>query len=62
MTSDKDTDAFAKAMQGVKPLQQVERPLATKRPQAKAHNSRAARADLLDESLNGPAKGTPDMI
>jgi DNA-nicking Smr family endonuclease len=62
LASDKDTDAFAKAMQGVKPLQQAERPLVTKRPQAKAHNSRAARAALLNESLNGPAKGTPDMI
>ena len=62
MTSDKDRDAFAKAMQGVKPLQQVERAVTAKRPQAKAHNSRAARAALLVESLHGPGDGTPDSI
>ena len=62
MTSDKDRDAFAKAMQGVKPLQQVERAVTDKRPQAKAHNSRAARAALLVESLHGPGDGTPDSI
>ncbi len=62
MTSDKDRDVFAKAMQGVKPLQQIERALTAKRPQAKAHNSRAARAALLDESLSGSGEGTPDTI
>ena len=62
MTSDKDRDAFAKAMQGVKPLQKVERAVTAKRPQAKAHNSRAARAALLVESLHGPGDGTPDSI
>ncbi len=62
MISDKDRDAFVKAMQEVKPLQQVERAVRPKRPQPKAHNSRAARAALLAESLSGPADGTPDTI
>ncbi len=62
MTNDDERDAFAKAMQGVKPLQKIERVLATKRPQAKAHNSRAAHAALLAESLRGPGEGAPDMI
>ena len=62
MTSEKDRDAFAKAMEGVKPLEQVERAPSPKRPQAKARNSRAARDALLAESLNGPGGDGLDAI
>ncbi len=62
MANDQDRDAFAKAMQGVKPLRKVERVPPTQRPQAKARNSRAARAALLVESLSGPGEDAPDLL
>ena len=54
MTSEKDQEAFAKAMRGVKRLRPVERAAEPKRPQATARNSRATRSQLLIESLNTP--------
>jgi DNA-nicking Smr family endonuclease len=54
VTSEKDREAFAKAMQGVKRMQPVERALESKRPPAKVRNSRTAGVDLLTESLNAP--------
>ncbi len=62
MTSEKDQDAFANAMQGVKPLDKVGRAPAPKRPLAKAKNSRAARAALLVESLDGPGGDRPEVV
>jgi len=62
LTGDEEHDAFARAMQGVKPLRQDERAANPKRPQARAQNSRAARAALLAESLNGPERGSPDAV
>ncbi len=62
MTGDKEHDVFARAMQGVTPLRQSERAANSKRPQAKAQNSRAARAALLAESLNGPEQGSSDAV
>lgn len=54
MTSEKDREAFAKAMQGVKRLQPVERAVTPKRPQAKPRSRLATRANVLTESLNAP--------
>jgi DNA-nicking Smr family endonuclease len=62
MASDEDRDAFSKAMKGVKPLQAVERATETRRPPAKAKNSRAGRRALMLESLQGPLTNDADRI
>jgi DNA-nicking Smr family endonuclease len=54
LASEDDRETFAKAMRGVKRLQSTERAVERKRPRAKARNSRAARAEILVESLSGP--------
>ena len=54
MTSEKDREAFAKAMQGVKRLQPIERAAMPKRPQATARSGRTTRANLMAESLDAP--------
>jgi len=54
VTSEKDREDFAKAMQGVKRLRPVERATEPKRPKPRARNSRTARAELLAESLSNP--------
>lgn len=52
MTED-DRQIFTDAMRGVKPLERTERALPTTRPEAIARSSRAARAALIEEALNG---------
>ena len=51
MTSEKDQEAFAKAMRGVKRLRPAERAAEPKRPRAKARNSRATRSQLLNATM-----------
>jgi DNA-nicking Smr family endonuclease len=52
MTED-DRQVFTDAMRDVKPLERTERALPTSRPAAVARSSRAARAALIEEALNG---------
>lgn len=53
--SDDDRAAFARATRGVRPLKPDNRAeIQAPRPGARARQSRAARAALLDQSLNGP--------
>lgn len=54
MINEKDREAFAKAMRGVKRLQPVQVVVGSKRPPTKARKRRTTRTDLLTESLNAP--------
>ncbi len=52
MMSEKDRDAFARAMQGVKPLRRDERVATPKKPKPIPRDAKAVRQKMLDESLN----------
>ena len=53
MSNSEDADAFKNAMKNVTPLECEERIQDKKRPRAKARYSRAAREEVLRESLSG---------
>lgn len=50
--NEKDRDAFAKAMQGVKPLRRDERISPSRKPSPKPRNAKAIRQKMLIESLD----------
>ena len=62
MTKDKDREAFAEAMRDVRRLEREERATAATRPAAIARNSRAARAEILEESLNGGSRDSVEQL
>jgi DNA-nicking Smr family endonuclease len=62
MSQNDDRDAFTAAMRGVKPLTFEQRAQNRRRPQATAKKTRLARAEILNESLNGPAERSTDGI
>ncbi len=53
MSNSEDKDAFAQAMRDVRPLEHEERAAGQKRPPARAQQTRAAREEVLEESLSG---------
>jgi DNA-nicking Smr family endonuclease len=62
VSQDDDRDAFTAAMRDVKPLSFEQRAANRRRRAAKARNSHLARAEILDESLRGPAEPSTDGI
>ena len=50
--NEKDRDAFAKAMEGVKPLRRDERVSTLRKPSPKPRNARAIRRQMLSENLD----------
>ena len=62
-SADDDRKAFAEATRGVKRLRPDNRArLATPRPKPKARQARAARAEILEQSLDGPPASDGDDI
>ncbi|HEY5624260.1 MAG TPA: Smr/MutS family protein [Gammaproteobacteria bacterium] len=60
--NDKDRDAFAKAMQGVKPLRRDERATPSRKPRTKTVDPRRTRAGFTMESIVASSNVNPDEI
>ena len=60
--NEKDRDAFAKAMQGVKPLRRDERIATPRKPTPKPRNAKAIRRQILSESLDQRGSALHDEL
>jgi len=60
--SDDDKDAFEDAMRDVRPLEHEERVHDRRRPRAKARQTRAARDEVLRESLTGSERDALEQL
>ena len=61
MTQDEDRDAFTAAMRDVKHKQYEERVASRNRPEPRARHTRAARTEILEESLHGSGESRNAM-
>ena len=60
--NEKDRDAFAKAMQGVKPLRRDERISTSRKPAPRPRNAKAVRQEMLSESLDNRGNALHDEL
>ena len=62
MMNDKDRDAFAKAMQGVKPLQRDERAAPPKKNRPNKRSANSAQSQVMSQILSTDGTVNPDEI